>query len=750
MVVMSPGYGFRRGDFSHDPLHIRVFHCALCSQRDDPLRTLAAGARWPASARVVLVTSDDTFLRMQTRTQRFTLGTPKEIRITPDGTSVLFLRSLSGTDARHGLWRLDVASGQETLLVDPVGLLGDRNEELSADERAARERTRTQAGGVVAYTTDDDYRVAAFSLSGKLFVVDLGSGELREVPVTGSIMDPRLDPTGRRIGYVSGGALHVVDVDSGHDRVLARSDTEDVAWGLAEFLAAEEMERVRGFWWSPDGDRIIAARTDRSGVRRWHIADPANPEGEPNTVAYPAAGTDNAVVSLFVLDLEGGRVAVDWDNAGLPYLTTVHWSAVGPPLLAVQTRDQRRTVVLALDPATGATDVRQELTDPHWVDVVVGMPAWTPNGRLVTVAARDGAYRLLLDGEPVTGAELQIRAVLDTGAEDVLVTASGADPTQVHVYSVGTDLTQLSTVDGVHSAVRAGDVTVLVSWSMAYPGPTVTVHRNGKPAGAIASHAVEPPLTPEVMLLTAGERDLRCALLFPTDHVPGSGKLPVLLDPYGGPHAQRVLHARNSYLTPQWLADQGFAVLIADGRGTPGRGPDWDRAVAFDMIDVTLADQIDALHAVAARYPDLDLATVAIRGWSYGGYLAAAAVLRRPDAVHAALSGAPVTDPRLYDTHYMERYLGHPDERPDVYRRGSLIRDAANLTRPLMLIHGLADDNVFVAHTLRLSAALLAAGKEHTVLPLSGVTHMGPTDEREAENFLLLQVAWLKRALGLV
>ncbi|HEX3648589.1 MAG TPA: prolyl oligopeptidase family serine peptidase [Pseudonocardiaceae bacterium] len=697
------------------------------------------------------VTSDDTFLRLQARTQRFTLGTPREIRITPDGTAVLFLRSLSGTDARHGLWRQDVATGRETLLVDPAGLLGDGDEQLSAEERAARERTRTLAGGVVAYTTDDGCRIAAFSLSGKLFVVDLGSGDLREVPVTGSIMDPRLDPTGQRIAYVTGGALHVVDIDSGQDRVLAEpenGDTDNIAWGLAEFVAAEEMDRARGYWWSPDGDRIIAARTDRSTVRRWHIADPANPEGEPATVAYPAAGTDNAVVSLFVLDLDGGRVAVDWDNTGLPYLATVHWSAGGPPLLAVQTRDQRRMVVLAVDPATGGTDVRQELTDPHWVDIVAGAPAWTPTGRLVTVAARDGAYRLLLDGEPATGPELQVRSVVDCGAADVLVTASGADPTQVHIYAVGTDVNQVSTVDGVHSAERSAGVTVLTSWSMAYPGPTVTVLRDGKPAGGIESYAVTPPLTPEVTLLTAGERDLWCALLFPTGHVPGSGKLPVLLDPYGGPHAQRVLHASNSYLTPQWLADQGFAVLIADGRGTPGRGPDWDREVAFDMIDVTLADQIDALHAVAARYPELDLAKVAIRGWSYGGYLAAAAVLRRPDAVHAALSGAPVTDPRLYDTHYMERYLGHPDERPDVYQRGSLIPDAPNLTRPLMLIHGLADDNVFVAHTLRLSAALLAAGRDHTVLPLSGVTHMGPTDEREAENFVLTQVSWLKRALG--
>jgi dipeptidyl-peptidase-4 len=305
----------------------------------------------------------------------------------------------------------------------------------------------------------------------------------------------------------------------------------------------------------------------------------------------------------------------------------------------------------------------------------------------------------------------------------------------------------VSTADGVHSAVRSGAVTVLISWGLGYSGSKTTVWRDGQQIGEVGSLAVTPPITPSVTMLTVGQRSLRCALLLPVDHRPGT-PLPVLLDPYGGPHAQRVLSARNAYLTSQWLADQGFAVLVADGRGTPGRGPDWDRAIAAEFASVSLADQIDALHAVAARYPDLDLRRVGIRGWSYGGYLSALAVLRRPDAVHAAVAGAPVTDWRLYDTHYTERYLGHPDENPEVYERNSLLGDAAGLRRPLMLIHGLADDNVFAAHTLRLSAALLAAGREHTVLPLSGVTHMSPTDEDASEAFMVLQVNWLKRALA--
>ena len=207
------------------------------------------------------------------------------------------------------------------------------------------------------------------------------------------------------------------------------------------------------------------------------------------------------------------------------------------------------------------------------------------------------------------------------------------------------------------------------------------------------------------------------------------------MDPYGGPHHQEVLEVNRIWLEPQWLADQGFAVVVADGRGTGARGPDWDRAVHNDFAGVTLQDQVDALTAVAKEVPDLDLTRVAIRGWSYGGYLAALAVLRRPDVFSAAVAGAPVTDWRLYDTFYTERYLGHPDQQPEVFERNSLLGDAAKLTRPLLLIHGLADDNVVAAHTLRLSSALLAAGRPHDVLPLSGVTHMTP-HEVVAENLL--------------
>ncbi|QUQ67420.1 S9 family peptidase [Kutzneria sp. CA-103260] len=689
------------------------------------------------------MTAELSFPRQQARTQRFSLGVPRAFTVAPDGSRVLFLRSASGADRRTGLWSLDVETGAETPLFDPFA----DNEELSPEERARRERTRESAAGVVGYATDKALTVAAFALSGKVHVTDLTAGTTAELATPGPVIDPRPDPAGRHVAYaVSAGELRVVAVDGSGDRALAVPDGEEVTWGVAEFIAAEEMDRFRGYWWAPDGERLLAARVDNKPVQRWHIADPANPGTVPAEIAYPAAGTANADVSLAVLGLDGSRVDVDWDRAAFPYLATAHWSAGGPPLLLVQARDQRTQRILAVDPDTGATTVLHEESDPQWVDIMPGVPAWTRDGKLVRIAAVDGAWRLVVDGEVLTGAELQVRSVASVTTEDILIRASEGDSTQAHVYRVGKDgVRRLSVGNGMHAIVRGGDVTVRIGTGLGFFGSVTEVFRGDTKVGEIQSLAETPSITPNVQLLELGERGLRGALLLPTGYT--SGSLPVLLDPYGGPHAQRVVQTRNAFTASQWLADQGFAVLVVDGRGTPGRGPAWERAIHLDFAGATLDDQVDALHAAASRFPFLDLSRVAIRGWSYGGYLSALAVLRRPDVFRAGIAGAPVTDWRLYDTHYTERYLGHPAERPEVYDANSLIEDAPKLSQDLMIIHGLADDNVVAAHTLRLSSALLAAGRPHTVLPLSGVTHMTP-QEQVAENLLLLQVDFLNRALA--
>ncbi|MDQ0696031.1 S9 family peptidase [Streptomyces sp. W4I9-2] len=698
------------------------------------------------------------FPRQQARTQRFTLGAPRAFTVSPDETRVIFLRSMSGTDRTTRLWVLDPATGEERVAADPEVLLGGSAEKLSAQERARRERTREGSSGIVSYAVDAAAELAAFALSGKVYVAELRAGTARALPVPGPVIDPRPSPDGRHVAYVAKGALRVVGAGGEGDRALAEPENSHVTYGLAEFIAAEELHRYRGFWWSPESDRLLVARADDSPVQRWYIADPAHPERKPAEIAYPAAGTPNAEVRLFVMDLEGGRREVVWDRAAFPYLAQVHWSSAGAPLLLVQARDQRSQQYLAVDTETGATRIVHVDEDPVWLDLFPGVPAWAPDGRLVRIVDEGGARVLAVGDRLLTGSQLHVQSVLDIGESDILVSAvAGEDAVepeigQIHVYRVNElGIERISEGVGVHSAVRSGDLSVVVSAVPEEPGAAAWVVRDGKQLTRIPSFAQEPVISPRVTLTEGGAHRIPCAVLLPSDYQEADGPLPVLMDPYGGPHGRRVVAAHNAHLTSQWFADQGFAVVVADGRGAPGRSPAWEKAVRDNLV-MTMEDQVEALHGLAGRFP-LDLSRVAIRGWSYGGYLAGLAVLRRPDVFHAAVVGAPVTDQRLYDTHYTERYLGDPATQPEVYAYNSLLTDdglsePADEVRPMMIVHGLADDNVVVAHALRLSSALLAAGRPHEVLPLSGVTHMTP-QEQVAENLLLLQVDFLKRSLGM-
>jgi dipeptidyl-peptidase-4 len=658
----------------------------------------------------------------------------------------LFLRSRRGDDPLTCLWAFDVTSAGNRLLADPARLAAVE-QDLPPEELARRERLREQAGGIVHYATDRAMSTAAFTLAGRLWVTGIDTATVEELAVNPPVLDPRPDPTGTRLAYVSGGALRVVGADGRDDRAVIEPDGPEAIYGLAEFVAAEEMGRTRGYWWSPDGDALLVARVDTSAVDRWYIAEPAYPDRQPRQVAYPAAGTANADVSLWLVGLDGSRRQVEWDRAGFEYLVTVGWVHTAP-IIVVQSRDQRRMQILEVDPVTGSTRLRREDFDPVFLDIVAGTPGLMDDGTLVWTANADDTRRLVVGDEMVTPPGLQVRSVLDVDGDTVLFAAS-VEPTEIHLWTASADGLERQTSEaGVHTGRRAGGTTVVLSHSLERHGTEVTVRRGGAIVARLDSRAEIPVLAPRVTISALGSRQLRSALLWPSGHQPGSAPLPVLLDPYGGPGPQRVLRAQDLFLVSQWFADQGFAVLVIDGRGVHGRGPAWDRSIRGDFATPVLEDQVDGLHQAAAAHPDLDLRRVAIRGWSFGGFVAALAVLRRPDVFHAAVAGAPVTDHRLYDTHYMERYLGHPDEEPDNYERCSLIGDAPNLQRSLLLIHGLVDDNVVAAHTLRLSAALVTAGRPHCVLPLSGVTHMTPQEE-VAENRLKLECDFLKRSLGM-
>ncbi|MFG2848554.1 prolyl oligopeptidase family serine peptidase [Kitasatospora sp. NPDC048296] len=671
----------------------------------------------------------DSLPRQLARTRRFTLGVPVQPEPSADGTTVLFLRSRGGTDPLSCLWALDADSGTERLIADPAAL--------------------GSATGIASYSTDSVGRYAAFALDGTLWLADTRTATVCPVTSSGEAEEVRLDPTGRRIAYVSGGALRVVGVDGTDDHALAEPEAADVTYGLAEYVAVGEMYRDRGHWWSPDGTALLVARVDDRPVTRWFLADPTDPQQPPRAIRYPLAGTANADVSLWLLGLDGRRTEVRWDRAAFEYVTAAGWDGYGP-YAAVQSRDQRTVRTLAVEP-DGATRVLAERDDPHWIELLPGLPVRTEGGALVDTADDGDTRHLTVDGKPVTPAGLQLRAVLGTEGERVLFTAS-EEPTETHVwaYEPAAGLRQLSSGPGLHAGALRGGTLVLTTQAESYPGGRTVVLRDGRPALPLVSHAEPPVRTTRPEFLRLGPRELRTALYLPTGHQPGDGPLPVLLDPYGGPAMQRVTTGGLWFgLVSQWFADQGFAVLVVDGRGTPGRGPLWDKTIWGDKAGPALEDQIEALHEAARRQPGLlDLDRVAIRGWSYGGFLAALAVLRRPDVFHAASAGAAPTDHRMYDTHWQERFLGHPDEHPEHYDSCDLITEAPKLSRPLLLVQGLADDNVFPVHTLRLSSALLAAGRTHEVLPLRGAGHR-PNDEAVVENLLHHELDFLRRSLDL-
>ena len=383
----------------------------------------------------------------------------------------------------------------------------------------------------------------------------------------------------------------------------------------------------------------------------------------------------------------------------------------------------------------------------------------------------------------------------DGAADESRVGAHDARSFDVVSFGFDGSITPVTSRPGVWTASRAGDGIVVTGRDMTRAGVTMTHSFALSGAGIdavagdvdeeaarddatvavendeaelsvlaarIANHAADPGFTPNVTFTRLGAHRLYTAIVAPSADSPyaQAEKLPVLMKPYGGPGFQQVVAAQSFYWDAQWWADQGFLVVTADGRGTTGRGPRWDREIFENMKDVTLADQIEAVRAlpdavaainaaragtdVAVPIPAPDLDKVTMIGWSYGGFLSALAVLDAPDVFAAACAGAPPTDWTLYDTHYTERYLGLD---PEVYARNSIVTDAPKLDRPLMLIHGFADDNVTIAHSLRLSQALMAAGRPHTFLPLTGITHM-TNDETVAENLLILQRDFLRSHLG--
>ena len=689
--------------------------------------------------------ADDKFLRELALTRNFNLGRPTRAEPTPDGTAVLFLRTEPRSPV-NSLYAFDVASGQAKVLITPEQILKGAEEKLSQAERAQRERQRISTRGFTSYQLSDDGKLLLATLSGKLYVVRRADNDVTELK-TGTLppLNPTWSPDATRIAYVHDRDLYVYDLKSKRETRLTKSTDPAISNGLAEFVAEEEMGRVQGFWWAPDGKSLAYEEADERGVEQLYIPDVAHPERPPEATYYPRPGRQNARVRLGIIPVTstggGATTWVQWDRDKLPYLARVVWRDRAPLTLVVQSRDEKTLQVLASE-KNGRTRVLVDEHDDAWIDLDHAMPAWLPDGSAFLWSTTAGGSWPTLQ---LRGGDGHLIRALSTEKENYrgLVHVDGArrvawfegSPTapESQVYRVPLDTgvpERITNGFGVHEAdlARKGDGRVWVESSLT---PTTmwrarvhVIDDTGADhvAGELPSVAVQPPIMSNEQFERVGDLGFWTALTRPRNFDP-KRKYPVVVDVYAGPGHQQVVAGPK--LMRQWMADHGVIVVAIDGRGTPGRGHDWERYIAGDFSR-TIDDQATALQALAKRHPEMDLSRVGITGWSFGGYESALAVEKRGDVFHVAVAGAPVVDWRDYDTHYTEHYLGLLPEHKAAYDASSLLSYVDRLQRPLLIVHGTGDDNVYFFNTLKLTDALFRAGKPFALLPLNGFTHMVP------------------------
>jgi len=699
------------------------------------LAALAGAAPAPGTA----AESEAGFLERYTLTGGFTYGRPRQAVATKDGATVYFLRS-GPRDRVHDLYAFDVASGAERVVLTAESILQGGAERLSAEEKARRERQRQSARGIAAFELSPDDRWILVPLSGRLFLIERAGGAVRELEGSpGFPLDPRFSPDGRHLAYVRNGDLYVYEVESGAETRLTDSAGGNVSHGEAEFAAQEEMRRREGYWWSPDGRAIACQQTDVTPVERMYIPDLSNPTTQPRAWPYPRAGRDNAIVTLTIRPLDGGApTRVEWDRERFPYLVTARWDENAPLTLVVHDRLQEEARVLAVDARTGRTTTLVTERDPAWILFDQSMPRWRADGKsFLWSTERDGEWRVELRGRDgrrlrtLTRGAVRYRELEGIDEATNFAWIRGwTDPTEQHLWRVPLDgrgrPQRVTEEPGEHDATMKPGRRVFTIEHQGRDGAyrQAVMRADGTMLGTLRPAAEEPPFMPNVEWLTLDPPlEMRALVVRPRDFDPAR-RYPVLVHVYGGPYSQKVRAYARGYLLDQWFADQGYIVVSADGRGTPGRGRAWDRAIDGDLIAVTLADQIAAVRQLAARFPELDLTRTGIWGWSFGGYFTAHAVMRHPELFDAGVAGAPVGDWRDYSTYYTERYMNLPEGNPEGYENSSVLTWASKLEKPLLLIHGTADDNVYFMHSAKIADALFRAGKPFEFLPLSQFTHM--------------------------
>jgi dipeptidyl-peptidase-4 len=675
---------------------------------------------------------------------------PSRLGFTPDSTAVTYLFSEEGSLVLS-LWRYDIAAGRRRALAGPPPASTDERR-LSLDEELKRERARLREVGVTSYqfAREASPQVLLVPGGGRLYV-GIGDEAPREVPGAQGASDPALDNQGSRIAFVRDGDLHVVDVSGANLRRLTEGAEDGLTNGLAEFIAQEELDRDRGFWWSDDGRQIAYVRADSRHIPDYPIVHQGRDTVEVEGHRYPFAGKPNSFVQLGVVPVEGG--ATTWMDLGPNpdiYLARVAWRPDGVLTAQVLSRDQRTLRLLAFDAATGQARLLLEEHGHPWINLHHDA-RFLRSGEFVWSSEKTGYRHLYLqdaDGgeiRPLTSGEWVVTSLVRVDQDRRVVYFSGTRESVLerHLYAVsldGGEVRRLTPEPGWHSTAVSEDgawfVDTLsglsrapvVSLRSTADGQPTLLFDNGGCSGE--SLGLRPP---ELATFSADDGTLlHGAIYWPPRREAGT-RCPLVVSVYGGPHAQRVADewSLTVDLRAQYLAQQGFAVLKLDNRGSANRGLAFEAHLDRCMGTVEVDDQVAAVRQLAGRGL-IDPERVGIYGWSYGGYATCLALMRAPDVFRVGVAGAPVTDWDGYDTGYTERYMGTPEENPDGYREGSVLFHVDALKGKLLLVHGMVDENVQFRHTARLMVALANAQKTYDLLVFPEERHM-PRDAKGLE-----------------
>ncbi|UQA63802.1 S9 family peptidase [Polyangium aurulentum] len=665
---------------------------------------------------------------------------PRGMGLSADGKLITYLASEKG-DLTYSLFGFDLQTCASKVLVSAADLPGS-SKPISREEELRRERQRQRGGGIASYAWAKRANVLMIPSSGDVFVRAEDGKITRLTDTNEPELDPQICDTGAQVAYVRGGDLYAVDVASRKETRLTQGGPAGTTRGLSDFLAQEEMDEPSGFFWAPGCGSIAYLEVDETAVAETPVLGYRGGRADLMMQRYPVPGAKNPKVRAGIVDLKTKKTTwLKWPNEEERYLGRFAWAPDGKALY-VQTLDraQKRLGLSRVDARTGEAKEIVTETSPSWHEFTEMRPLegsprflWKHNqGGHWHLELRDGATGAVI--KALTSGDWDVFGIprVDEAGGRVFFTANKDAPLDRQLYSVsleGGEPKRVTEEPGVHSATLDRGARVMVDLHSAMDRPPKVVIREvgGKEIGQLPAPMDEDferlrVRTPEIVTVDGpGGVKLYGALLPPRTIVPGK-RHPVVVMVYGGPHAQTVVNGWSPRLLWQHLADRGFVVFQLDNRGSGGRGPAFEAPLVGKVGDVELADQITGLDAIGKR-PYVDLGRVGIYGHSYGGYMAALALLKAPDRFHVGVAGSPVTDWRLYDSAYTERYLGLPAKTGAAYDAADLTKMAGNLKGKLFLMHALMDENVHFQNTAELIDALIGANKRFDLMVFPGERH---------------------------